>query len=306
MERHNEISKLVHYTSFQTLNSMLSNEELWFSSADTMNDFAEVRHGKALIRDYVTQDGSTLNHLFKSLLTDHGDLMKEVDSVFLRQLQLDPYDTFISCWSNCDIDSRQHDNLAMWRGYAADGNGVAVVVDPTSIGLGGLTYSEILFWPVFYETDIELIERSERALATFKAVLEEFERTTIDLNPSIVAEAFNEIIYFLAVTHKHKGFIVEKEWRFIWRKGRSSTKFLQYLKPQLIRNALYEYLCLPLKDDPELAAGTLDVRKIISEIMIGPCEDVPHKFNAIHNFLRRKSFPEKFKVTVSDIPYRSR
>ncbi|MGE6698513.1 DUF2971 domain-containing protein [Hyphomonas sp. NPDC076900] len=301
-----ELKCLVHYTNFASFKSIVENNELWFSSIDRMNDYNEVRHGKRLVQELVRDDSSEVSTIVRDLMHSYPNQLAEVDKVFIENSLSDPYDTFISCWSNCDLVAFQHDNLAMWRSYAADGNGVAIAIDPKVIQLGTLRYSEITFWPVRYETEHEFAHRCAALLRIFRDALVSLSDEERNLPASIFASAFNELLFFLAVTHKHPGFGIEREWRFVWRRSHSSNKYLEYLKPQISARGLFEFFCLPLKDDPELANGPITLDKILTEVMIGPTSDLPHKHSATLNMLRRAGIDlSRVKVTASSIPYRS-
>ncbi|MFN7039270.1 MAG: AAA family ATPase, partial [Alphaproteobacteria bacterium] len=158
-----------------------------------------------------------------------------VNDIHRQNYLNDPYDSFISCWSETNADSNQHDNLTMWRSYAADGNGVAIVLDLNPMQLGSIDLGDIAFWPVFYESDEGLITRCETAFNQLADVLDSLSPEERNASPHIFSHAFNELIYFLAASHKHLAFAPEREWRFIWRREKVPTKFSQFLKPQISR-----------------------------------------------------------------------
>lgn len=301
------LDKLVHYTSFGALKSIVENREIWFSSADTMNDFQELRHGKAVVQEVAHLADSTIRNIFQTLKDRYPSHFQDVDDIFKRKFVNDPYDSFISCWSQANIDNQSHDDLTMWRSYAADGNGVAIVIDPATMQLGSTDMSDIVFWPVYYESDADLVARSERAFDQFANILDGLTEREKGAPPRLFAEAFNELLYFLTASHKHHAFAPEREWRFIWRRDDRSAEYYQHLKPQMGPNGLYEYFCLPIKDDPNLTKGKLNLPDIVVEVMIGPTNDKPHKHLAVRNLLARNGFDlNKTAVTVSAVPYRSK
>jgi len=69
---------------------------------------------------------------------------------------------------------------------------------------------------------------------------------------------------------------------------------------------MYEYFCLPIKTDPNVAPVELEIRNLVKEIMIGPTDDAYLKKQATRALLEQNGFNlETIKVTQSEIPYRT-
>jgi len=191
----------------------------------------------------------------------------------------------------------------MWRGYAGNGNGVAIVVDALALGLNSAFQSDIIACPVFYETRAEFAARAARYLSSFRGALSELEGVANDY-AYLVADAFGELCFYLAVTHKHPGFHAEMEWRFAWRKHRDSG-LSKYLRPIITNQSLIERFCFPIKTDSLVSPHDLDIKRLISSVMVGPCDDSYLKTEAIAALLRAKGFPEPERmVHASPIPFR--
>jgi hypothetical protein len=294
---------LVHYTNFATLKGIIENEEIWFSSASMMNDLDEIARGKELIQE-LSAEGQPLHSVVCQIRDHNGDLWQGANKAFVDHLLPDFFHTYLSCWSECDLEAKSHDDLTMWRGYAGNGNGVAIVVDALALGLNDAFRSEIIACPVFYETRAEFAARAETYLNSFRDALLEHEGKTAG-HEYLVADAFGELCFYLAVTHKHPGFRAEKEWRFAWRKHRDNG-LGKYLRPVVIDQNLIERFCFPIRTDPLVSPHNLDVQTLIASIMVGPCDDAYLKSGATTALLRAKGFPRaNTLVEVSTIPFRA-
>lgn len=146
----------------------------------------------------------------------------------------------------------------MWRGYASDGNGVAIVISALSLGLSDAFRSEIVACPVFYETPVEFSQRAFRAFELFDQALTRY-ASEASLYPDLVVNAFVDLCFYLAVTHKHPGFASEREWRFAWRRHLADPAdgFHAYLKPTLSDGDLIERFCFPIRPDTRVSPAAL-------------------------------------------------
>ncbi|OQW62404.1 MAG: hypothetical protein A4S17_07845 [Proteobacteria bacterium HN_bin10] len=302
--RIHEVGELAHYTNFAALKNILETEEMWFSSVTQMNDYDEIVRGKELLIE-LSAEGSALHEVVMRIQALNEPLWRRANQAFVSNQFADLFNTYISCWSACHPADRTHDNLTMWRGYAANGNGVAMVVSPLALGMLPGVLSEIIACPVFYETESEFAGRAVRA---FERYLEGLARwnSVADSHHELVADAFAELCFYLAVTHKHPGFSAEREWRFVWRKERHSQSALNsYLRPCLIAGDLVERFCFPIRPNQGVSPAELDIRRVISSIMIGPCEDQYLKRLAVVNLMASRGFDNAAnKVVVSTIPFR--
>ena len=306
IERMGELNGLVHYTTFAALEGIIRNEEVWFSSVAAMNDFDEVAKGKRLL-ETLASDGSSLNQVVSEIFGIDEIVGPQFNESYKANWGGDLFDTFVTCWSTCELDGNIHDNLSMWRGYAADGNGAAIVIDPVQLGLAELFSSRIVACPVFYESEAEFEARAKRAFEHFLANLRCLDSELLRKHSEYVTNAFAEICFHLSITHKHPGFRAEKEWRFVWRRHQDGDgRLAKYVHARNGARGMYEYFCFPLKPDPEVSTAEMDIRKIIREIMIGPTDDAYLKSRATRSLLERASFDlDKTKVTISEIPFRS-
>lgn len=294
---------LAHYTDFAALKAIVETEEVWFSSASTMNDLDEIVRGKELLQE-LSSEGQPLNGLVGQIRDLNSSIWEDANKAFSAHLSLDLFHTYLSCWSECDLTGKSHDDLTMWRGYARNGDGVSIVVDALKLGLNETFQSNIVVCPIFYETREEFAKRAATYLGSFRAGLVEFQDLA-EQYADLIVDAFGELCFYLAVTHKHPGFRAEKEWRFAWRKHRDGG-LAKHLRPVMANGSLVEKFCFPIRTDSLVSPHELDVRGLISSIMIGPCDHGYLKAEAAISLLRSKGFSNAEKlVNISSIPFRS-
>lgn len=301
------ISSLVHYTSFAGLKGILDTEELWFSSASTTNDFQEISRGKSMLERMSAAEGQPLFDIIKSIRDLNPDVWDALNDNYKCRHFGDLFHTYISCWSECDFAKWTHDNLTMWRGYAADGNGVAIVIDALKLVSGATMPSEVVMCPVFYESEVEFALRAQAAFKLFREGMLTH-RDQIPNNIALTANAFGEICFYLAVTHKHWGFAPEREWRFAWSKHRdpSDEGLRRHLRPALANGDLVEKFCLPIRSDPAISQAEISIRDLLQSVMVGPCPDIVLKRDAVVSLLKSKGLLNAEQlVAFTEIPYRS-
>ena len=114
------------------LEKILTSNEVWFSNPLFMNDMDELRFG--------INQGNTLvmssEKIAKACLTpQRAQIFKQSFAnyydLFANQHVLN---TYVFCMSMHDKDDNDG-MLSMWRGYGANGNGVAIVIDTAQLGM---------------------------------------------------------------------------------------------------------------------------------------------------------------------------
>jgi len=121
---------LAHYTTVSAFESIIRNEEIWFSSPLNMNDYEEMRfvvfESMRIFRNSVDIRDACGNSARYSILTDAME----------RQFNLLDYDHVSGIYVFCmtEHESGLDDGiLSMWRGYGAHGNGIALVIDTAKL-----------------------------------------------------------------------------------------------------------------------------------------------------------------------------
>lgn len=296
---------LAHYTSFAALKGIVEHNELWFSPVASMNDWDEIRRGKRLLMQ-LSEEGAPLDRCFSEIRSVNGHIWDRLNAAFAGRLETDFDHTFVSCWTEAE-KLADVDELAMWRGYGGDGNGVAIVIDPVAAGFGSETGGEIISCAVEYETPKEFSDRSCAVLEGFWQRLQKLDERLVQEQFHVVESAFAELCFYLAVTHKHPGFKLEREWRLVWRRHLDVDGVLAPLvRSEVSSRGLYEYLCLPLEDNPHVLPTPIDPHQLVRAVLIGPTEDAASKAQAVRQLLYRAGFdPQLTTVSTSAIPYRS-
>jgi hypothetical protein len=194
---------LYHYTDLGGLHGILSNDDLWLTSARYSNDDEEMTHGYRIANEVIAERREeTVGPDWVTYLDCVAEILKTPAATGV----------FICCF--CQTDNL----LSQWRGYAASGTGVSLRFDPGEFANvmgpdsphGGL----MRLWKVFYEPD-----RQRRIL-----------RSALDFafysNPNAYASPQSPLadrarraadaIEFFIPTFKNQDFSEEQEWRLIF------------------------------------------------------------------------------------------
>lgn len=202
---------LYHYCSLDTFYNIMKNRSIWLSDISKSNDSQEL--------NWITQQlKNSLSYYFfkfydrireKGLLEqlDNSEYKKMIDNINAYDLSKS-----LKCWAFCL--SEKGDNLGQWRGYADDGQGLAIgfrrsFFDPNLNGDCSLNIEKPygLFDRVRYgDLDVvkEFLDENK-----FKEV-----ETTLDVN--VLTDLFKIALVktiLLAPLYKGLSFQEEEEWR---------------------------------------------------------------------------------------------
>lgn len=112
---------LYHYTTFESLASILESKELWLFSANSMNDTSDRRHGNDCVMNAIKMsESSVLHELHKNIS------QKKLDEINEEQL-LFAYYLMSFCREN---------NRYLWSKYGKKHTGIAVVFDEKEFKAG--------------------------------------------------------------------------------------------------------------------------------------------------------------------------
>jgi len=291
---------LAHYTTIQTLEKILASNEVWFSNPLFMNDIEEVRFGVLEANQIVL----TSHRLVDACKTEQRALLfkNHFTECFNRFANEHVFDTYVFCLSNHgkeDDDGR----LSMWRGYGANGNGAAIVIDTAKINVSEAT--PLIIAQVSYDTREARLDWLRRTLSTFEVLLAA--ANIPDEKLHVAAHALFERIKIFALFTKHRGFIEEDEWRIVYLPDRDPHKKL---------HSMFHYLIGPRGVEPKLrfkispvpgpTADDLSLDKITDRIILGPSISSPMARAAVLRMLDILEKPElKPKLRVSSIPFRA-
>jgi hypothetical protein len=290
---------LAHYTSIGALEKILASNEIWFSNPLFMNDMEEVRFGVIQGNELVMNSESISQacgapertQLFKHAFTHYFNEFANNHVV----------NTYVFCLS--EHDRNNNDGLlSMWRGYGANGNGVAIVFDTAEMNV--IPASPLIIANVVYAATDARMAWLQKLLETFGGILSK--ATIPDDKLHLAAYSLFERIKLFALFTKHHGFKEESEWRVVYMPWRDSKKLLEpmfhySIGPRGVEPRL-KFKVLPIDG---LTAADMSLTKIIERIILGPTISSPMAHASIMRMLDVLKHPNlKPKVRASTIPFR--
>jgi hypothetical protein len=288
---------LAHYTSVQVAEQIIRHEQIWLSHPFYMNDLEELRWGMLQgIQRFpaYAQAVNTTPQRMKILLDAFYHFVGHMDQQTL-------VDTYVLCLSEHgadDIDGI----LSMWRSYANQGHGVALVFNTRAIP--DPPQAPLWIAKVIYKSSAGRIGVLETGLQQWGNITKAANLSDDRLYLAAYA-AFHFIRGFALVT-KHNGFAEEAEWRVI---------YIPDLDPQKLLVDQLGYHISPRGAEPKLkfkiapviagATVPLSLANILEFILLGPSHSSVMAQTAFHRMLKGTSI-EAFqnRVFASTIPLR--
>jgi hypothetical protein len=210
--------------------------------------------------------------------------------------------TYVFCASEHD----ENDNdglLSMWRGYGANGNGVAIVFDMAQLNV--LETSPLIIAHVAYDTTEVRLAWLKTLLSKFAKILgaSDFPNDKVHL----AAYSLFERIKLFALFTKHHGFKEEKEWRVVYMPDRDIEKKLEPMLHYSLGSRGVEpklrFKVLPVKG---VTADDLSLTKITERIILGPSVSSPLAPATVRRMFDLLNHPNlKSKLWASMIPFRA-
>jgi hypothetical protein len=189
----------------------------------------------------------------------------------------------------------------MWRGYGANGNGVAIVFDTGQ--MEAVEQSALIIAPVAYASNEARLRWLEELILKFARILGGSEIPNELLY--VAANNLFERIKQFALYSKHHGFKEENEWRVVYFPDRDPE---QKLKPMFGYWISGQGLEPKLKFKVEPMAGMvgkgLSLDTIIDQIILGPSSSSPLALNALKRMVQANRPALTRKVWPSTIPFR--
>lgn len=288
-------TKLVHYTSSETLVKIIKNKEFWLRDILCMNDFTEVQHGiSCLKKAYQYSDDFNFKRIIDEI---HPESSNVLETAFDELVARVYSGTYIACFSIHNPNENNLGRLSMWRAYSKGLSGVALVLN-NNIFFNETSPLNITTNCVSYQTDEEFVT-SLRSKA-------EIVKNNIDYFKSLSQQQFLNFIlaffYSSILSTKHKGFEEEKELRI-------------HYNPHLNHSALVKTEVVTINNIPQTIQKVelrdyengldLSPNKIIDRIIIGPSEFPNTQKRAIIEVMRAAGVEQaEQKVHVSNIPIR--
>lgn len=291
---------LAHYTSVEVLESVLKTQEVWFSNPLFMNDLQEVRFGIFEgARGFFTS--SKLEAACGTM--ERANRMRQFFryrlDIFERQHVLDLYVFCFSEYAEGDNDGL----LSMWRGYGANGNGVAIVFDTGKLVVSDP--SPLILSKVYYGTADERVNWIEERINQFAKIIENNSIEDDEIEGG--SYYFLERLKLFSLFAKHQGFSEEREWRVAYLKDRDrQMRYFPMLSYWIGPRGVEPKLKFKFEQAPELTDNKITFSDLIHRIILGPSLSSPITFSAIMRMLEACKMPElKERVVSSSIPFRA-
>jgi hypothetical protein len=268
---------LYHYTDLGGLAGIVSNHDLWLTHLRYSNDQEELLHGWRIADSVLAEliASSARNSTRRRILAEARRLLEKSLATAV----------YVTCF--CKEDNL----LGQWRGYAGNGAGVSIEIDPFQFGsaAGHEVIGLLRLWKVFYDV-------TQQASIARQAV--EFGLTFDNRMNGAQWRIFDALQFFIP-TFKHPDFRDEEEWRLIFTPQPGATG----IQPQfrVARGMLIPYMSLQhiLK-----SAGVTMSQLPIRQVRVGPSTHRELNFVSTRLLLDRNGYTAVL-ASVSDTPYRS-
>lgn len=282
-------SQIIHYTGLQSLERILQSQSLWFGRSKQMNDSTECDH---------FLDG-VLEHSERLL----GDLDTKALEMLIQKMRPAIRDeSFISSW--CEyFDAQPNGKLSMWRAYASNGFGIALVVDSSQLQPSSLNAQKLGFH--VYSSKVEYV-RKDRAIDAANKYLQRISNVPEWYDSPDKKIAVASTLLGKAPCVKHDGFAEEEEVRFLYLKGLRNIMG-HFDEDEVIEttgegsNKKY-YFAMPLKEYPDY---DFDLRPetILKKVIIGPLAEKSATAERLSQLLKHYQLGH-VQIQFCDIPLR--
>lgn len=278
-----KIEQVYHYTSSVGLHSILTNQKLWFTRWDCLNDYSENKY----IHDLIAEGLKAFSDYpdFVASLSEINDLTRKWkdESRFLREAD----NLFIASFS------LNNDALNLWTYYtkSAQADGYCVGFKYSDIfcedGLDIIT-SEVIYDPILQKRIIASLLESFLAIYNNLGKNETFK---ID-RYMIMGRRFEYYISEISCFFKHPAFYAEEEFRAVVRMHKNSEKHLELpLNVRQNGGMLVPYTELGFKKE-HVASVTISPTLIDKPVLPG-----------LH--VLRSELGMNFEIHRSQIPFRA-
>jgi hypothetical protein len=258
----NDPPLLAHYTSVQVAEQIIKNEEIWLSHPFYMNDLEELRFGmlQGIQQFPIFAQSAAATPARAQLLLN--SFMQYVGHMNERTL----VDTYVLCF--CEHSPNDHDGaLSMWRSYASQGHGIAIVFNTRNIP--DPPQAPLRIAKVLYGLPNDRVQ-------FLQGRLDQWAKITKAANlpdDQLYLAAYGAFIFIksFALMTKHAGFKEEAEWRVI---------YVPELDPQGLLLSQVGYHISHRGAEPKLkfkiapvqgvVPGSLSLKNLVQFIILGP------------------------------------
>lgn len=297
--KNNQRPLLAHYTSIHTLERVLKTEEVWFSNPLFMNDIEEMRFGFNTARDEFLLSEAVRKGCETDERTDR--VQQTYLHYFSKFEDVHALDVYVFCLSEHEKDDTDG-RLSMWRAYAKNGNGAAIVFDT-----GALEYingSPLAVAKVEYLTVEDRKQWIRKKIDEWALLVQQCKIETDRLYLPVYY--LFHILSIYALTTKHRGFAEEQEWRIVYTPDRDDSKLLASRFSHIVTDRGIEpKLKLPIAPIKGVTGDNLSLRAITDRVILGPSMSSPLARNALIQMLQREGKNWLInKIYSSSIPFR--
>jgi hypothetical protein len=291
---------LAHYTSIGTLESIMRNDEIWFSNPLFMNDLQELRFGIV--------EGANAFRQHKGIESACGDsgryetLSQAFEHNFDEFSNKHAIDTYVFCLAEHD-PGNSDGLLSMWRGYGGNGSGVALLFDTRQlIHIEGMV--PLIISSVTYASELERLGWIDRKLTEFAALLTEYQIPRGQLY--IAAYQLFERIKMFALFTKHHGFSEEREWRVVYLRERDQQKKIEDMLHYAVGpRGIEPKLKFQVRPIEGYTNPDLSLEKIVAQIILGPTTSHNLALESVRRMLVKLGKDVLAdRVTISSTPFR--
>lgn len=272
-----------HYTSQTGLMGIISNETLWATNINFLNDEHEFQHALNLIRDIIPTSNITPD------MKDHSIYVKYRKQIEKALKTLGEY-TSESIFTLSF--SKETDLLSQWRGYCSDNKGYCLVFD-----VNGVHEKVKELYKDSYLVDC--VYDKEKKESQIRKLLNSYwtqynTKMDDDAKKNVINDLVKEIM-LLASYFKHPSFSEEKEKRIVINLDSTENNNLKFREGIF---SLIPYI--------ELKAS----KEYLKRICIGPTFNKKLSKKSVEMFLEKTyGYPPELlgniKVAYSETPYRS-
>lgn len=278
--------RLFHYTDAAGLLGILSNDVLWASHIQYMNDSQEVEYGKEVIKEAI--EIAKKAHPSERLQTFFDDISIMMGFDDLREV-------FVACF--CEDGNL----LSQWRAYAQHGAGFSIGFQfaPVSDSQDAVMGHEFRFRRVLYDKSkqLNMLARIFDCIAAYLEGASDFEQAMYACSIHFI-RATSE----LSLCFKHSAFQEENEWRALLLIDRTDRSANPYdVKFRSSRNLLIPYIEQKIAASAGPGAHWLP----IDQIYIGPSNNHNLAAKSLQWLIDITERPQAVEILKADIPLRA-
>ncbi|WP_425993875.1 DUF2971 domain-containing protein [Caulobacter sp. DWR1-3-2b1] len=290
--------RFAHYTSAAVAMSIIQEPFIWMRNAITMNDFSEVKHGKACIIPAFNDEGPG-RRILEFLESFFPGLAKDFLDAFNSWIPDFEQETFLTSLSEHEKGEDFLGRLSMWRAYG-QGNGVALILKNTPF-MADTNELKAMSAPVTYASPDEYLLKLTKI---GNAMIERRDEVAALGRDTVFSCLFQMLKVHMLCT-KHPGFAEEKEWRVLYQPTFEKSPVIKAAFA-VIEGIPQQIHKIPLANDPANGLHSADIENILERIIIGPTKQPLTMYRAFVELLREAKItnPEG-RVVISEIPLRT-